>query len=156
MRLRTELERIQSMTKKKVAKRNTANRKTAKKPRAKKPALRKLLAMPDFSAMRGVSTFDTDDAAILVRSSCAEVAKALKKLKNLKTLIQKAIGKTVTITGESYLVYQLKGHSWSTINGFSNAGAAKDAKGSPQYDAKALSKSLVTRAMFFGNSDTSC
>ena len=134
-----------------------AKKKVAKKPVAKRSATRKTPEMPDLTEIRGVPNFDMEDASILVRSSCAEVADAFKKRKKLKTWIRNAIGKTVTITGASYLVYQLKGHSWVTINGFTGDSSRRQtAKASPQDDAKALSKSLATKVIYFGNSDTSC
>lgn len=137
-------------------KKKTATKPVTKK-RTKKAAANKSLAMPDFAKMRGVSNFDMDDTSILVRSYCAEVAEAFKKRKKLKTWIQNAIGKTVTITGACYLVYQLKGHAWVTVSEFcSDHSRTKEAKDSPQEVAKALSKSLATRAIHFGNSDTSC
>jgi hypothetical protein len=140
-----------------MAKKKTAKKKASIKSVTKKSAGSKAPEMPDLAAMRGVSTFDMEDAEILVRSSCAAVAKAFKKRKKLKTWIRNSIGKTVTITGGCYLVYQLKGHSWVTISGFCvGHSGPQDAKVSPQEDAKALSKSLATRAIYFGNSDTSC
>jgi hypothetical protein len=97
--------------------------------------------------MRGVPTFDLDDAAILVRSPCAKVADSFRKRRKLSTWIPNAAGKTVTVIGECFLVYQLKGHPWATISEFGGRYSTKDAKG--------LSKSLATRAIYFGNSDTS-
>jgi hypothetical protein len=139
-----------------MATKKAAKKKAAKKPAAKKSAASKAPDMPDFARLRGVATFDMEDAVILVRSSCAEVAEAVKKRKKLKTWVRNALGKTVTVAGASYLIYQLKGHSWVTINGFTGGNSRRQAaKASPQDDAKALSKSLATKAIFFANSDTS-
>jgi hypothetical protein len=98
-----------------------------------------------------------DDSEILVRASSGAVADALRKHKKLNDAIRNAIGKTVTVTGASYLVYQLKGHTWTTIALFTGDGSSRRASSSSsQSDAKALSKSLSTKALYFGNSDTSC
>jgi hypothetical protein len=144
-------------TKKKVAKSKTGKTSNTRRPLKKRSAAAKAPTIPDLTTMRGVSSFDIEDGSILVQAPCAEVAEAIKKRKKLKTWIRNALGKPVTITGASYLVYQLRGHAWATVNTFTgDNNRGQNAEVTPQDDAKALSKSLATKALFFGNSDTSC
>jgi hypothetical protein len=103
----------------------------------------------DLRTMRGVGTFDTNEVVILVRGACGKVAEALKSHKQLQTWVKNAVGKSVTIGGASYLVYQLRTHPWVIIDNFCEGFPRPD-------DAKKLSTLLNTRAIFYGNSDTSC
>jgi hypothetical protein len=136
---------------KKASKKKAPKKTTAKNPAAKKRGAKRSAEKFDLAKLRGVPTFDLEESIILVRSECRPVAAAFKKYKKLKSLVRDAVGKTVVIAEPSYLVYQVKGHKWSNISDFRFIGNSP----SPA-DAKALSKLLATRAIFFGNSDTSC
>lgn len=132
-----------------MAKKKTPKKKAAQKSVAKKATAKRAARIPNLATMRGVPSFDLEEMAILVRANCTQVAEAFKKRNKLKTWIRNAAGKTVTISEPCFLVYQLKGHPWVIINGlFGNY--------VPFEDAKALSKTLATRVIYFGNSDASC
>jgi hypothetical protein len=144
--------------KKSAAKKSPAKRSPAVKKRpAKKSLDDESLELPDLAEIRGVASFDTDESTVLVLSSCAKVSDALQKHAKLKSKLRNAVGKTVTIRGQSYLVYQLKGHPWVTINGFTGGDPRpSSASAGLKETAQALSKSLATRVLYYGNSDTSC
>jgi len=118
-----------------------------------KPAGRKRGATPkglaELQSMRGVATFDTEEALVLIRATVEKVAKAYSTRAKLKTWVKHAVGKKVTVGTASFLVYQLKTHPWVTIDGFGKSHVSASV-------AKRLSKSLSTQTIFYGNSDTAC
>jgi hypothetical protein len=132
-----------------MAKKKSTPKKAVKKPATRKKAKTRAPTLPDITKMRGVPTFDLEESVLLVRASCDQVAEALKKRKKLKKRIRNAAGKTITIAGDCYFVYQLRGHPWVIVSVFWGGCAGQD-------DGKGLSKALATRAIYFGNSDTSC
>jgi hypothetical protein len=99
--------------------------------------------------MRGVACFDTNEILLFVPAPVEEVAGAFKKLRNLKTWIKGAGGKTVVVSAPSFVVYRLKGHKWTIIDSYLPL-----AKWPSEKDAKALSKAFKSRVIFYGNSDT--
>ena len=99
--------------------------------------------------MRGVVSFDTNELLVLVPKPVEEVAVAFQKLRKLKTWIKNARGKTITVAEPSYLVYRLKGHPWTIIDSYKGCGTYVN-----ESDAKALSKALRTKCLYYGNSDT--
>lgn len=125
-------------------------KKTAKKPAAGKSSKKRKHAEPESLAeMRGVGTFDTNELLIFVRRPVEEVAAAFKKHRKLKTLVPNALGKTITVRDPSYLIYRLQGHAWTVIDTYCARGKYVNTE-----DAKALSKALECRTIFYGNSDT--
>jgi hypothetical protein len=105
---------------------------------------------PSPATFRGVETFDTNDTVLLVRADVEPVADAFAKLKKAKLHRQSVLGKSVTVRDPSYMVLRLAGHAWTLITPCARSQSSffKSA------DAKALSKSLKTRAIYFANSDT--
>jgi len=102
-----------------------------------------------LAEMRGVASFDTNELLVFVPKPVEEVAVAFQKLRKLKTWIKNARGKTITVTEPSYLVYRLKGHPWTIVDTYKGRGAYVN-----ENDAKALSKALGGKSLYYGNSDT--
>ena len=100
--------------------------------------------------MRGVETFETNDTLLLARGGVEEVAKAFAAQKRLKRWHRDALGKTIAVADPSYFVLRLTGHDWSMIT----ACVCNMANFLRASEAKALSKVLKGKVIFFGNSDT--
>jgi hypothetical protein len=99
--------------------------------------------------MRGVVTFDTNEILVLVHAPVEAVAEAFGRSAGLGTWVEGAHGQTVTISDPCYLVYRLKGHSWTILDRF----AGHSGLLGPD-DARSLSEALGTRALHYANSDT--
>jgi hypothetical protein len=137
---------------KKKAAKATTQKSVKKKAVVKKVVKKKAAASSELSeltAMRGVVSFDTNEIIILVRGTCGKVAEALRGQKKLDTWVKNAVGKSVTVDGPSFLVYQFKTHPWVIVDGFWGGYPNPE-------DAEELSRLLDTRTIFYGNSDTSC
>jgi hypothetical protein len=78
------------------------------------------------------------------------VAEAFAARKKAKVWEADVLGRTVTITDPSYMVLRMAGHRWTLITPCV-AGRTSSFKAD---EAKALSKTLKTRAIYFANSDT--
>ena len=117
---------------------------------AKKTTKKKARPEPiPIAQLRGVGTFDTNEILVFVAQPVDIAAAAFQKFRKLKTRVANAAGKTVTVRDPSYVVYRLKGHAWTIIDSYASMGKYVDPD-----DAKALSKSLKCRTIFYGNSDT--
>ena len=118
---------------------------------AKKAKKKEYETVP-WSEARGVASFDSDEIILLVAAPVEAVADEFQKRRKLKFRLENAIGKSITITIPSYVVYRLNGHSWTIVDSY------KTGYESDQYlkaeDAQAISKALKTKAIFFANSDT--
>jgi hypothetical protein len=100
---------------------------------------------------RGVTTFDTNDAAVLIAADVNEVAGAFAKSIGAKTWEKDVLGEKVKLAKRSYAVFKLAGSPWSAIMKLSCANF-RQWPAAP--DAQALSKSLKTRGLLVANSDT--
>ena len=109
----------------------------------------KAASPPPVSELRGVASFDTNEILVLVLAPVGAVAEAFQKLRKAKTWTQNVGEKTVTVADPSFLVYRLKGHPWTIVDRYHGHGARLQPE-----DAQALSKTLQTKAIFYGNSDT--
>lgn len=100
--------------------------------------------------LRGVMSFDTNDAWLLVEADVEDVANHLKKHLGATIWKKNALGTSATITERCYAVLQLVGVPWTVV--------ARVNCPINQYlkpaDAQALSKSLKKRAINLANSDT--
>jgi len=136
---KADKKRAQRSATKKAAKARTA-------PKRKAPAKQP----PSLAQMRGVVTFETNEILVLVHAPIDRVTEAFRKHKRARVCCNNVAGKVVTISDPCYLAYQLQGHPWTVIDGY-----VCDGNDYPRpEDAKALSKALKTRAIFYGNSDT--
>ena len=106
--------------------------------------------LPTPAEMRGVETFDTNEAFILVRGHVESVAAAFKKHKKAKVWQKNVLGETITIADPSFLVLRMAGHPWTLITA---CVTSRPSFFKPE-DAKALSKAMKARAIYFANSDT--
>ena len=104
---------------------------------------------PPVSELRGVVSFDTEELLVLVRAPVERAAKALRSHQKLDTWVRDAPGKEVVVSDPSFVVYRLRGHPWTIIDGY----RSRSSRLQPE-DACTLSKLLSTRAIFYGNSDT--
>jgi hypothetical protein len=102
----------------------------------------------DIVSMRGVASFDTNEIIVLVHAPVEPVAEAFKEIRKLKNWTRNANGQFIEVANPSYLVYQLRGHIWTIVDCYHG-----QARMVPDH-AKALSKTLKTKAIFYGNSDT--
>jgi hypothetical protein len=105
----------------------------------------------DMSKWRGVGTFDTNESVLLVRGPVEDVAGAFVKLKKAQVWKQEMQDIPIIVYYPSCIVFQLKGHPWVTV--FQLTGVGGDLGPKPA-DAASLSRTLGTRAIYFGNSDT--
>ncbi len=99
------------------------------------------------TAARGVSTFDTNDAAFVIATDVESAAGAFAKLIGAGVWKKNVLGKKVKLTNRCYALWKLIGTPWTAV--IKLAGHWPDIK-----DAVALSTSLKTRALYVGNSDT--
>ena len=103
------------------------------------------------STPRGVTTFDTNDAMILVAAPVADVSAAFAARIGAKTRRENVLGEEVKLTQRCYAVWKLIDSPWTNVMKLH----CRDFKHWPNAaDAAALSKSLKTRAIYVGNSDT--
>jgi ankyrin repeat protein len=103
------------------------------------------------STPRGVTTFDTNDSMILVAAPIAEVSAAFAAHIGAKTRRENVLGEEVKLTQRCYAVWKLIDSPWANVMKLH----CRDFKHWPSAaDAAALSKSLKTRALYVGNSDT--
>jgi ankyrin repeat protein len=100
--------------------------------------------------LRGVMTFDVNDACVLVDSGVEDVAKQFKKLVGASIWRKNVLGKSATMTERCYIVVRFVGIPWTVVgpatcpfNQYPSAG-----------EAQSLSKSLKARAIHFANGDT--
>ena len=104
-----------------------------------------------MSERRGVGTFDSNEVVLLVRGTVEEVAGAFVKHKKARTWQKEVQNTPIAVAHPSYLILQIAGHPWVTIINF--GGIFNSPLPKPE-DAKALSRLLKRRAIYFGNSDT--
>jgi ankyrin repeat protein len=103
------------------------------------------------STPRGVTTFDTNDAMLLVAAPVADVSKAFAERIGAKTRRENVLGDEVKLTQRCYAVWKLIDSPWTNVMKLH----CRDFKHWPSAaDAAALSKSLKTRALYVANSDT--
>jgi hypothetical protein len=102
----------------------------------------------DTAGMRGVASFDTNEIIVLVHAPVEPVAEAFKQIRKLKNWTRSANRQFIEVADPSYLVYQLRGHVWTILDCYHGR-----LRMVPDH-AKTLSKTLNTKAIFYGNSDT--
>lgn len=133
-------------------------KKAASKPRTRapaKPSAKKKKAPwspPPLAERRGVVTFETNELLVLVKAPVEATADAFAKHIGAKTWIKNANGKPVRTASTGYVLYQMTGHPYTTI--FLYAHSPGSFKYPNEDLARALSKGLKTKAIYFGNSDT--
>jgi hypothetical protein len=100
---------------------------------------------------RGVTTFDTNDAMVLVAAPVTDVSRAFAERIGAKTRRENVLGEEVKLTQRCYAVWKLIDSPWSNVMKLH----CRDFRHWPSAaDAVALSKSLKTRALYVANSDT--
>ena len=100
---------------------------------------------------RGVTTFDTNDAMLLVAAPVADVSKAFATRIGAKKRKENVLGEDVKLTGRCYVVWKLLDSPWTNVM---KVRCANFKHWPDVADAAALSKSLKTRALYVANSDT--
>ncbi len=99
----------------------------------------------------GVPTFDTNDAAFVVEATVEQTAGAFAKLRDARTWTRNVLGGKVKLAARSFAIFKLTGQPWSIVMKLN----CPTYKTWPSLaDAKAMSASLRTRALFVANSDT--
>jgi ankyrin repeat protein len=105
---------------------------------------------PIGTKLRGVPTFDLNDACLLVEAPIEDAASQFKQLIGATAWKKDVFGKTVKLSQRSYAVIRLVGVPWTAI--------VRLCAPIPQYpsasEAQSLSKSLKARAIHFAISDT--
>ncbi len=123
-----------------------------------------------YRDMRGVLSFEYNGRSLFVKADATEVAKALADVRKASQLLIDVADRPVTLTQQCFFVFRLEGHSWTQIIGRDHL----DAAGNPfagimpdlekvqeelathvnDDDAKLLSESLATSALFYSVADT--
>src|SRR3954468_20966338 len=80
--------------------------------RAKKAPKR---ILPDISKMRGVANFYYDNTLVLVKADVESVARELHAVRKGKKWDKEALDKPVTLSSQCFIVFRLRGHTWSEI-----------------------------------------
>jgi hypothetical protein len=99
---------------------------------------------------RGVTTFDTEDAAVLVAADVARVAAAFARHIGGRVAKPQALGQSVKLTNRCYCVWKIAGTPWSIVQ---RAACEQFEHWPSGADALALSKALGCPALFVANSD---
>lgn len=112
-------------------------------------------SLPETSieSCRGIESLDVNDAMLLVRAPVEQVAQAFSSLRHVDVWRRDAYERPVPGMALSFVVYQLRGHSWSVIWTLTEAPFMH---GFDLPDAEALSRLLQTRAVLYTVSDTCC
>jgi hypothetical protein len=100
-----------------------------------------------FSKMRGVCSFDYNGTTIFIRADVEDVAPSLSKHRGANRWQQNIVNQEIELSSQCFFVFQFNGHMWTTI-------IARNGMGSE--DARIISLSLQTRAIYYGISDTAC
>lgn len=100
---------------------------------------------------RGLETIDRNILVILVQAPVELVAQAFSTLKQMNVWVRDAYNREITIQKESTFVLQLQRHPWSIVY--------KPCLGAvrlylTEEDARSLSESLSTAAIYYAGSDT--
>jgi hypothetical protein len=100
---------------------------------------------------RGLETIDRNILVILVQAPVEPVAKAFSTLRQMNVWVRNAYDREIEIQNESTFVFQFRGHPWSIIY--------KPCLGPvrlylTEEDARSISESLGTSAIFYAASDT--
>jgi ankyrin repeat protein len=98
----------------------------------------------------GVPTFETNDAAVLLRADVEAVSAAFATRVDCARRRKGMLGKKVKLTGRCYAVFSIVGQPWTAIMKLHAAYSDWPSVA----DAAALSESLQTQAMYVANSDT--
>jgi ankyrin repeat protein len=106
---------------------------------------------PIGTKLRGVTTFDLNDACLLIEAPVEDTAAKFKQLIGATVWKKDVFDKTVKLSQRSYAVVRLVGVPWTAI-------VCLCAPTFPQYpsasEAQSLSKSLKVRTIHLANSDT--
>lgn len=105
----------------------------------------------DLSELRGVASFDVNESAVLVRASIDEVTEAFRQVRKASKVDKDVYDRTVISTDRCFIVYQFRGHPWTTIQTV-HADSLDDEVQAE--DALNLSQQLKTQTIFYLNSDT--
>lgn len=100
---------------------------------------------------RGLETIDRNILVILVQAPVEPVAQAFSTLKQMNVWVRDAYNREITIQNESTFVLQLRGHPWSLVYKPYVRSMRIDLT---EEDARSLSKSLSTVAIYYAGSDT--
>jgi hypothetical protein len=100
---------------------------------------------------RGLETIDRNILVILVQAPVEPVAQAFSTLKQMNVWVRDAYNREITIQKESTFVFQLRGHPWSIVYKPYVRSMRIDLT---EEDARSISKSLGTAAIYYAGSDT--
>ncbi|MDM8007485.1 MAG: ankyrin repeat domain-containing protein [Phycisphaerae bacterium] len=108
-------------------------------------------AKPSAAAkMRGVTTFDTNDAVVLIAGPVEAVAREFAALRKAAVWEQDALGKKVKLTARCYALWKLVDQPWTATMKLRSPYAHWPRVS----DAEAISKTLGSRGLYVANSDT--
>jgi hypothetical protein len=100
---------------------------------------------------RGLETIDRNILVVLLRASVEPVAQAFSTLKQMNVWVRNAYNRKIDIQNESTFVFQLRGHPWSIVYKPYVRSMQID---TTQEDARSISESLGTSAIYYAGSDT--
>ncbi len=100
---------------------------------------------------RGLETIDRNILVVLVRSPVEPVAQALSTLRQMNAWVRNAYNREIDIQNESTIVFQFRGHPWSIVY---KPYVRSMQIGITEEDARSISESLGTSAIYYAGSDT--
>jgi ankyrin repeat protein len=106
----------------------------------------------DYAEARGVTTFQINEIALLVRAPVDRTAEAFTKLRGARAWIPDIYEKPVTPTELCFIIFQFSGHAWSLVELLHDDREGGSLSAS---DALELSRDLQTKVIFYENLDTS-
>jgi ankyrin repeat protein len=108
-----------------------------------------------LAELRGILSLDVDELWLAVRAEVAEAASAFAAIRKAKAVHENIYGRPITVARRGFVAFRLCGHGWTLIVTWGDDQSRPSTKHwlAPD-DAKAISKRLATRAVFFAVSDT--
>ncbi len=100
---------------------------------------------------RGLETIDRNILLILVQAPVEPVAQAFSTLRQMNVWVRNAYEREITIQNESTFILQFQGHPWSIVYKPCLRSARLYLT---EEDARSISESLGTSAIFYAGSDT--
>ena len=100
-----------------------------------------------LSELRGVCSFDYNGTTIFIRADVEDVARSISEQRVTNKWQRNIVDLEVELSHQCFFIFQFNGHNWTTIIPRNR---------SIDEDARLISLSLQTRAIYYGISDTAC